>query len=128
MVGDLGFMGMRPRIDDLALTLDFTTYLLDDPRGEDGLRRRAQLVDAYDLGAIPRLPATERAVLPVALARQPLWSLAVRAAQLDDEQTACRHLRGHVGAVNRALAMVADLSTVQAALSCGRYPRTPGRR
>lgn len=59
----------------------------------------------------------ERAVLPVALARQPLWSLAVWAAHLDDMQTARRHLRGHLGAVKRALAMVAGLSAVQAALA-----------
>lgn len=117
MVGDLDFMGVRPRIDDLALTLYFTTYLLDNQLGDEGLRRVARLVDAYDSGASPRLSALERAVLPLALARQPLWSLAVWAAQIDDQQTARRHLRGHLGAVNRALAMVAGLSTVQAALA-----------
>ena len=117
MVGDLDFMGLRPRIDDLALTLYFTTYQLDDPFGEDGLRQIAQLVDAYDLGASPPLSAMERAALPIAIARQSLWSVAVWGAQLDDEQTARRHLRGHRREVNRALALVAGLSRVQAALA-----------
>ena len=61
----------------------------------------------------------------VALARQPLWSVAVWAAQLDSQQTARRHLRGHLRAVNRALAMVADLSTVQAVLGMPEHPAGP---
>ena len=117
LVGDLDFMGVRPRIDDLALTLYFTMYELDDPLGADGLRWLAQLVDAYDLGASPRLSTMERAVLPIAVARQPLWSVAVWGAQLDEERTARRHLRGHLREVNRALALVAGLSRVQAALA-----------
>lgn len=117
LVGDLDFMGVRPRIDDLALTLYFTMYELDDPLGADGLRWLAQLVDAYDLGASPRLSSLERAVLPIAIARQPLWSVAVWGAQLDEEETARRHLRGHLREVNRALALVAGLSRVQAALA-----------
>ena len=110
-------MGVRPRIDDLALTLYFASYKLEDPLGDDGLRRLAQLVDAYDLGAAPRLSALERAALPIAIARQPLWSVAVWGAQLDDERTARRHLRGHLREVNRALAMVAGLTRIQAALA-----------
>lgn len=117
LVGDLDFMGVRPRIDDLALTLYFAMYQLDDPLGEDGLRRLVQLVDGYDRGASPRLSAIERAALPIVIARQPLWSVAVWGAQLDDEQTARRHLRGHLREVNRAQAMIAGLSRVQAALA-----------
>ena len=116
LVGDLDFMGVRPRIDDLALTLYFTMYTLADPLGDDGVRRLTELVDAYDFGASPRLSAAERAGLPIAIARQPLWSVAVWGAQLDDEQTARRHLRGHLREINRALALVADLPRVQAAL------------
>ena len=70
----------------------------------------------YDLGASPRLSTIERAILPIAIARQPLWSVAVWGAQLDDEQTARRHLRWHLREINRALALVADLPRVQAAL------------
>jgi Ser/Thr protein kinase RdoA (MazF antagonist) len=116
LVGDLDFMGVRPRIDDLALTLYYTMYELDDPLGDDGLRRLVQLVNAYDLGASPRLSTIERAVLPIAIARQSLWSVAIWGAQLDDEETARRHLRGHLREVNRALALIAGLPRVQAAL------------
>jgi Ser/Thr protein kinase RdoA (MazF antagonist) len=97
LVVDLDFMGVRPRIDDLALTLYYTMYELDDPLGDDGLRRLVQLVNAYDLGASPRLSTIERAVLPIAIARQSLWSVAIWGAQLDDEETA----RGTSGAPSR---------------------------
>ena len=117
LVGDLDFMGVRPRIDDLALTLYFTMYKLADPLSDDGVRRLVELVDAYDLGASPRLSAMERAVLPIAIARQPLWSVAVWGAQLDDEHTARGHLRGHLREVDRALALVAGLPRVQAAFA-----------
>ena len=82
LVGDLDFMGVRPRIDDLALTLYFTMYELDDPLGDGGLRRLVHLVDAYDLGASPLLSAVERAVLQSRLraSRSGLWPFGVRSS------------------------------------------------
>lgn len=85
---------------------------------EPGQRSRlARLVDAYDAGAAPRLSARERAALPVALARQPLWSIAVWASQLDDEDAAKRHIDGHLPALLRALTTLERLAEFQAALA-----------
>ena len=110
LVADFGFMNRRPRVDDLALTLYFTLWELDlagyvDPSG--ALRA---LVDAYDDAARRPLSDAERAVLPLALARQPLWSIAVWAAQLDVPEAVKAHLHGHETALRLAEHIVADLS------------------
>jgi hypothetical protein len=117
MIADLDFMSERPRIDDLALTLHFTRYQLDEPSATGAANKLAPLVDAYDAGASSPLSAMERAALPVALARQPLWSLAVWAALLDDERTARHHVAGHLTAVQRALDTLRYLSVWQRALA-----------
>lgn len=113
LVADLGFMGNRLRIDDLALTLFFTTYLLDDLALPQTFRMLERLVDAYDAAADPRLSARERAAIPVALARQPLWSIAVWAAQLDDATTARQHITGHLPAIQQAMATLERLDDFQ---------------
>lgn len=117
LVADLGFMGNRLRIDDLALTLFFTSHLLDDPTSPDAFRTLASLVDAYDAGAVPRLSTRERVAIPIAVARQPLWSIAVWAAQLDDEDAAKRHIDGHLPAVQCALATLERLGEFQGILA-----------
>jgi Ser/Thr protein kinase RdoA (MazF antagonist) len=101
LVADLDFMGTRRRIDDLALTLFFASCLGDGTPA---------LVDAYAAAAVPPLSELEWAALPIALARQPLWSLAVWVAQLDAEDAARRHIDGHLPALQRALSMLDRLA------------------
>jgi Ser/Thr protein kinase RdoA (MazF antagonist) len=109
LVGDFDFMGERLRIDDLALTLFFTASLAAGAADLTTWRELASLVARYDAGTAHPLTPTERAALPVAVARQPLWSIAVWAAHLDDVATARTHLRGHLAAVQQGLAILAAL-------------------
>ena len=117
LVADLDFMGERARIDDLALTLYFTSLSLAQPDelGERiaGLRR---LVDAYDSGQEERLTSAERAALPLAMARQPLW--AGRWLALLDEQAQARRLAGEMpGEVGWGLRIIHDLDRWQDGLA-----------
>ena len=95
LIADFGFMGRRPRVDDLALTLYFTLWDLVGSGHPDPLEVLAGLVAAYDRGTTRPLSAGERRALPFAIARQPLWSLGVWAAELDDAGTVAAHLEGH---------------------------------
>jgi Ser/Thr protein kinase RdoA (MazF antagonist) len=117
LVADLDFMGNRHRIDDLALTLHFSSYLFDDPLAEGSLRHLARFLDAYDSGTSLPLSTKERAAIPVAIARQPLWSIAVWAAALDDQRTARRHLTGHLATVKQGLRIVNQIDRLQEALA-----------
>jgi homoserine kinase type II len=107
LVTDFGFMNRRPRLDDLALTLYFTLEDLDPAAEDDAARVLAGLVDAYDSGTRRPLSQAERRTLPFVLARQPLWSIAVWAAQLDDPGTVAAHLDGHEHALTRARTILA---------------------
>lgn len=109
LVADFGFMNRRPRIDDLALTLYFTLRELEPARAGDAVRVLAGLADGYDRGTRRPLSPAERHALPLALARQPLWSIAVWAAQLDDPDAVAAHLDGHDLALARARTIVDDL-------------------
>jgi Ser/Thr protein kinase RdoA (MazF antagonist) len=84
LVLDLDFMGERPRVDDLALTLYYANSTLgasyDDP---SRVALLCDLVDAYDAGLTHRLSGTERAALPCALARIVL-SFVGMLASIDD--------------------------------------------
>lgn len=117
LIADLDFMNERLRIDDLALTLYFTTHLLDDSSASRAANMLAPLVDAYDAGASAPLSAIERAALPIALARQPLWSLAVWTALLDDEHAARLHVEGHLAPVQHALDTLSHLAVWQRAFA-----------
>jgi homoserine kinase type II len=67
---DLDFMGERPRIDDLALTLYYANSTYGD--GYTTPERMAMLgvlVDGYNRGLANELTAAERAALPYAVAR-----------------------------------------------------------
>jgi len=76
-IADLDFMGVRARIDDLALTLYYTNSTLPgDPASDDGIRRLRLLVDAYNSGLDQPLTSGERAALPLAIARAPLCFIA----------------------------------------------------
>ncbi|MEX1008669.1 MAG: phosphotransferase [Acidimicrobiia bacterium] len=102
LVTDFDFMGERVRIDDLALTLYFASLA-------NGSDRLADLVDAYEQGLDRPLGREEREALPLALARQPLWSVGGWIATLDDEDTARRHAAGMNAPVAWARAIVDDL-------------------
>ncbi len=109
LVTDFDFMGERARIDDLALTLYFASLAF----GSDHL---ADLVDAYEHGLDRPLAREERDALPLALARQPLWSVGGWIANLDDETAARRHAAGMNAAVDWARAIVDDLERWQETL------------
>jgi Ser/Thr protein kinase RdoA (MazF antagonist) len=118
LVGDLDFMGERARIDDLALTLHFASITLgphdqDDLGGAARIARLRRLVDAYDRGLEVPLSAAERAALPWALARQPLWAIGGWLVWLDDEQAARRLATAMVGEVQAALELAAAIDRWQ---------------
>jgi len=86
LVTDLDFMGERPRIDDLALTLYYTNSTFADDQVSDGrVRRLRRLVDAYNSGLGAPLTEAERRALPLALARAPLCFIGM-VAVTDTEQ------------------------------------------
>jgi homoserine kinase type II len=82
---DLDFMGERPRVDDLGLTLYYVgstivwepSYFPDARQPEpfvpaDHLGAFRQFVDEYDVALDEPLSAQERSALPLAMARLPL--------------------------------------------------------
>lgn len=76
LVTDLDFMGVRPRIDDLALTLYYTnSSFSDDQLSRKRIQRLKCLVDAYDSRLAEPLTLTERSVLPLAIVRTPLFMM-----------------------------------------------------
>lgn len=109
LVTDLDFMGERPRIDDLALTLYYTNSTFgDDQVSDERIRQLRRLIDAYDSGLSERLTTTERSALSLALARAPLCFIGM-VADTDTE------LEGR----RLAAAMMADVSW---ALTIARAP------
>jgi homoserine kinase type II len=121
LVADFGFMNRRPRIDDLALTLYFTLWELDTAGHPNPAAELAALVDAYDPGAQRPLADDERSALPLALARQSLWSIGVWAVELDDDAAVIAHLQGHDAALTRALDILEHIDQWHSA-----FQRTPG--
>lgn len=114
---DFDFMGERPRIDDLALTLYF--FLLEPGRDLPTAADRAQVrrfVDAYDAGTTLPLSADERAALPLAIARQPAWSFGRWVNQLD-EVGARAHLSHVAAELPVAETIMAELGPWQDALT-----------
>jgi Ser/Thr protein kinase RdoA (MazF antagonist) len=116
LVTDFDFMGERARIDDLALTLYYFACSAG-PVSEKGLGRLRSLIDAYDEGLDERLSVVERAALPLALARQPLWSIGGWIALLDEEEAARRHAAAMLDEVEWALRIVGELDKWQAAFT-----------
>jgi Ser/Thr protein kinase RdoA (MazF antagonist) len=115
LVTDFDFMGERARIDDLALTLYYTnSTFAEDPVSDDRIGRLRRLVDAYDRGLDEPLSPDERAALPLALARQPLWWVGRWLALLDDEQTARQGLPGMTADVDWALQVAREPGRWQA--------------
>ena len=115
LVADFGYMNRRPRIDDLALTLYFTLWELDATGYPNPAAELAALVDAYDRGAQRPLADNERSALPLALARQSLWSIGVWAVELDDDAMVIAHLQGQDAALTRALDILEHIDQWQTA-------------
>ena len=91
-ISDFEFLGRRPRIDDLALLLYFADEqpFFEGAGARDAPTRRAELaplVRAYADQLAAPLTDDEMAALPIALARQPLWTYGVwLIAQTDDDR------------------------------------------
>jgi homoserine kinase type II len=118
LVADFDFMGERARIDDLALTLYFTNSTFsDDPVSDARIERLRRLVDAYDRELDVPLSGVERAALPLALARQPLWWMGGWLALLDDEAVARRGLPEMACDLEGALQVTRDVGRWQAAFA-----------
>lgn len=117
-VTDFDYMGARPRTDDLALTLYFAALeRMETPASDEQLSRLASLVDAYNEAAEAPLSETERAALPLAIARQPLWSIGGWVASLDSDESARLHAAGAAAEVAWALNVVGEAERWREALS-----------
>lgn len=117
-VADFDFMSERPRIDDLALTLYFTCMQFFEAQVSDNqLGRLRRLLDAYDRASKSPLSSAERAALPLAIARQPLWSIGGWVAQLDDENAARTHAIGTAAEVKWALEVMNEITRWQDAFA-----------
>ncbi len=125
---DFDFMAERPRVDDLALAAWF--FFLEPGKGLPGGAEREQLcsfVDAYDVAAEVPLSDAERAALPLAIARQPAWSVGRWVVELD-EADAVRHARDAAGELPVAQAILAELPLWQAALETPAHRPARARR
>jgi len=114
---DFDFMAERPRIDDLALTSYF--WFLEPGKGVPGASEARELrcfVDAYDASADIPLSPLERLALPLAIARQPAWSVGRWILELDHDD-AVRHARDAGDELPVAQAILADLARWQDALN-----------
>ena len=116
-VSDFGFMAERARIDDLALTLYYADTEFGLAASQDRIAALQPLVRAYASGLDNPLTGAERAVLPWAIARQPLWGIGGWVALLDHEDTARAHARATFPAIRRALQLVTDIHSWHAGLS-----------
>lgn len=73
---DLDFLGERPRVDDLALTLFFINdHLGRNDTSPARIAALRDLVNRYDAALTTALSTTERAALPYAMLRTPLTFL-----------------------------------------------------
>jgi homoserine kinase type II len=83
---DLDFCGPRPRVDDLALTLYYTTSERQEPAVAAEHRARLhRLVDAYDRGLERPLRDEERRAVPLSIARTVLF-MARNLVAVDDRE------------------------------------------
>jgi len=115
LVTDFDFLGERPRADDLALTLYYTSVGITDVTRDPA--QLTGLVSAYEAGLGTRLSREERAAIPLAMTRQPLWSIAVWVALLDNQDTARRHLVATAPELNWALRLTDHIAELQDALA-----------
>ncbi|SFS67039.1 Ser/Thr protein kinase RdoA involved in Cpx stress response, MazF antagonist [Paenibacillus sp. BC26] len=111
MVGDFDFMGMRPRIDDVALTFYFADakYTLFTPDNGNRFIQFRKLLQAYNEGLDMPLTADERAALPLAMARQPLWGIGGWVTRLEDSDAAREYASDMLWYVKWGLSIVDSL-------------------
>ena len=112
-VTDFEFLGRRPRIDDLALLLYFADEqpYCDGAGFRDQRTRRTELtplVHAYASQLVTPLTEPEITALPMALARQPLWSYGNQLAADIDDDHARRDALTTAPAVTRALGIARE--------------------
>ena len=112
-LADLDFMGNRPRVDDLALTLYFTDEEMQlaqaaDRPVEERIATLRPLVRAYAAALSTPLSEAEWQALPWALARQPLWGIGNWVRKLPSEVQAKEHARATGGAARRAITVAAE--------------------
>jgi len=118
LLADFDFMGERPRIDDLALTLHCARSDLGAEGGPVEERARlGRLVARYDVALDIPLSASERAALPLAIARQSLSSVGGWVARLDDQAAARRHAASVGPELAAARRLMAELARWQDALA-----------
>jgi Ser/Thr protein kinase RdoA (MazF antagonist) len=115
LVADFDLLGERPRTDDLALTLYYTSIDITDITIDPA--QLAGLVSAYETGLGTALSRHERAAIPLAMARQPLWSISVWVAQLDSQATARRHLAATAPELRWAQRLTGRIPQIQDALT-----------
>jgi Ser/Thr protein kinase RdoA (MazF antagonist) len=115
LVTDFDFPGERPRTDDLALTLYYTSIDITDITRDPA--QLTELVGAYEAGLGLRLTQHERAALPLAMARQPLWSIAVWVALLDSQAAARHHLAATAPELTWAMQFTGRIAQTQDALT-----------
>jgi Ser/Thr protein kinase RdoA (MazF antagonist) len=111
---DFDFLGHRPRVDDLALTLFFTDLTLE-PAEEERIPLLRRLVHRYESGLDRPLDAHERVAIPAALARQQLWGFS-HLVKLD-ERSARGLAKVLVDEVRRTLPIARHLERWRAAFA-----------
>jgi homoserine kinase type II len=95
----------------------YTNSTFADPVSGERIGRLRRLVDAYDGDLDEPLTGDERAALPLALARQPLWAVGRWLALLDDEEEAMRLAAEMSWDVGWALQIVQDAGRWQTAFA-----------
>jgi Ser/Thr protein kinase RdoA (MazF antagonist) len=113
---DFGFMAEHARVDDLALPFWF--HLLERGRQmptTENVALLAHLVRTYDQAAESPLSEAERASLPLAIARQPAWSVGGWILRLG-EADAVRHAHDAAAELPVALSVMRHLEAWQRAL------------
>ena len=104
--------------DDLALTRSYTNATFaEDPLSEQRIGRLRRLVDADGRGLDTPFRSVERAALPLALARQPLWWVGRWLALLDDEGVARRGFAEMAWNLEWALQLIREADRWQAAFA-----------
>lgn len=120
LVTDLDFMGERPRIDDLALTLYYTnSTFLEDNLSDDRIRSLKMLIDAYNSELDESLSMIELRALPLAIARTPLFMMRYFALMRSSSEAA-EPINSVLPDLEWALKIVADLDNWQRILMAER--------
>jgi homoserine kinase type II len=115
---DLDFMGERPRIDDLALTMYYTNSTLQIEGWDESVRRAvsSEMTRSYDRALATPLSDAERAALPLALARTVLCFIGM-VPLIDKEPSRRRHVRVSAPDIEWSLDIVRNLERWREAFS-----------